>query len=132
MDDNEANRMQQAKDYYNIARIAMEADNCNELMIWGLTDAMTWRGGRNPLLYDSDLTPKPAYYGLHQGLRETSSAPTAISPLPYGKPSATHVVAETYYNLQGQRITSSAANSIYITSQLMSDGSVRNKKVINR
>ena len=132
MDDNEANRMQQAKDYYNIARIAMEADNCNELMIWGLTDAMTWRGGRNPLLYDSDLTPKPAYYGLHQGLRETSSAPTAISPLPYGKPSATHVVAETYYNLQGQRITSSAADSIYITSQLMSDGSVRNKKVINR
>lgn len=73
-----------------------------------------------------------AYYGLHQGLRETSSAPTAISPLPYGKPSATHVVAETYYNLQGQRITSSAADSIYITSQLMSDGSVRNKKVINR
>ena len=55
--------MQQAKDYYNIARIVMEADNCNELMVWGLTDAMTWRGGRNPLLYDSDLTPKPAYYG---------------------------------------------------------------------
>ena len=68
--------MQQAKDYHNIARIAMEADNCNELIVWGLTDAMTWRGGRNPLLYDSDLTPKPAYYGLHQGLRETSSTPT--------------------------------------------------------
>ena len=71
--------MQQAKDYYNIARIAMEADNCNELMVWGLTDAITWRGGSNPLLYDSDLTPKPAYYGLHQGLRETSSTPTRIT-----------------------------------------------------
>ena len=71
--------MQQAKDYYNIARIAMEADNCNELIVWGLTDAMTWRGGSNPLLYDSDLTPKPAYYDLHQGLRETSSTPTRIT-----------------------------------------------------
>ena len=73
------NRMQQAKDYYNIARIAMEADNSNELIVLGLTDAMTWRGGRNPLLYDSDLTPKPAYYGLHQELRETSSTPTRIT-----------------------------------------------------
>ena len=71
--------MQQAKDYHNIARIAMEANNCNELIVWGLTDAMTWRGGSNPLLYDSDLTPKPAYYGLHQGLRETSSTPTRIT-----------------------------------------------------
>ena len=57
----------------------MEADNCNELIVWGLTDAMTWRGDSNPLLYDSDLTPKPAYYGLHQGLRETSSTPTRIT-----------------------------------------------------
>ena len=35
---------------------------------------MTWRKGRNPLLYNSNLTPKPAYYGLQKGLHEASSA----------------------------------------------------------
>ncbi len=54
----------------------MESGNCNELMVWGLTDAMTWRNGKNPLLYDGNLTPKPAYYGIHAGIREGSSVPT--------------------------------------------------------
>lgn len=128
MDDSEANRLQQAKDFYNIVKTAMQADNCNEVMIWGLTDAMTWRNNRNPLLYDGNLNPKSAYYGVHAGLRE-ASATTGVEGLPYGKPSATQVVGEIYYNLQGQRMASPLTDGIYIVSRKMSDGSVQNVKV---
>ena len=128
MDDSEANRLQQAKDFYNIVKTAMQADNCNEVMIWGLTDAMTWRNNRNPLLYDGNLNPKSAYYGVHAGLRE-ASATTGVESLPYGKPSATQVVGEIYYNLQGQRMASPLTDGIYIVSRKMSDGSVQNVKV---
>ena len=69
MDNSETARAQQAKDYYNIAKTAMEAENCDELMIWGLTDGMTWRNGRYPLLFDADLNMKDAYYGTHIAMR---------------------------------------------------------------
>ncbi len=72
-DSSEVNRLQQAKDYYRIAKVAMESGNCNELMVWGLTDAMTWRNGKSPLLYNGDLTPKAAYYGIRAGIRDGSS-----------------------------------------------------------
>ena len=128
MSDNESNRLQQAKDFYNIVKTAMGADNCNEVMIWGLTDAMTWRNGRSPLLYDASLTPKSAYYGVHAAVRETAKA-TGINTLPAGPSSSAQVVSETYYNLQGQRIAAPATDSIYIVSRKMSDGSVVNLKV---
>lgn len=128
MTDNENNRLQQAKDFYNIAKAAMGSDNCNEVMVWGMTDGMTWRNGKNPLLYDANLTPKSAYYGMHAAVREAASA-TGIDSLPSGTDPSAQVVSETYYNLQGQRITAPLTDSIYIVSRKMSDGSVVNLKV---
>lgn len=129
MTDNEDNRLQQAKDFYNIVKNAMGSDNCNELMVWGITDAMTWRHGRCPLLYNADLTPKPAYYGMHAAVRETASA-TGIDTLHTGGNASAQVVAETYYNLQGQRITPPMADSgIYIVCRKMGDGSMVNIKI---
>lgn len=132
MDDNEANRQQQAKDYYNIAKIAMAADNCNEIMVWGLTDAMTWRGNRNPLLYDANLEPKPAYYGMHAALRESSATSTAIPSVGRYSSTATQPLATAYYNLQGQRIVSPLSGGLYIVSHKMSDGSIVNKKMAKK
>lgn len=130
MDDTEANRQQQAKDFYNIAKTAMEADNCNELMIWGLADNMTWRNNRNPLLYDANLNPKEAYYGIHAGIREAAAnAATGITPtsadIRGNQPSAT----ETFYNLQGQKVEHPSERGIYIICQRAGDGSRKAMKV---
>ena len=104
MDNTETNRAQQAKDFYNIAKVAMEANNCNEIMVWGLTDDMTWRNNRNPLLYNGDLTPKDAYYGMHAGVRiGAKEVTTDIDYNPIIKSNVDN--GKAIYNLQGQRLT---------------------------
>lgn len=128
MTDSEANRLQQAKDFYNIAKVAMGAGNCNELTVWGLTDAMTWRGGRNPLLYDGSLNPKPAYYGMHAGVREAAQA-TGIENAQVDGAADAQTVSETCYTLQGQRIASPLPGRICIVCRKMSDGGVVSVKV---
>lgn len=61
---------QQGNAYYQLARIAMRYKNCASLMIWGLSDDLTWRNGKRPLLYDAGLNAKPAYWGVHAALRQ--------------------------------------------------------------
>lgn len=91
-------------------------------------DAMTWRSGKNPLLYDSSLNPKSAYYGVHAGVREVAQA-TGIDYAQTDNATDTKTVSETYYNLQGQRMASPVTDGIYIVSRKMSDGSVVNVKI---
>lgn len=132
VDDSEENRKKQAEDFYRIARTAMSADNCNELMVWGLTDAMTWRPGRNPLLYDGNLNPKPAFYGLRAGLREASDI-TGIDAIPDDEASQTNgesSVTTVYYNLQGQKVTQRRHGQVYIVGKIAKDGSLKYSKVL--
>lgn len=71
IDDTSAKSLQQqADDYYAITRVAMTTDNCTTLMVWGLKDNDSWRSS-NPLLYDSGLSSKPAYWGVHAALSRT-------------------------------------------------------------
>lgn len=37
--------------------------------IWGLSDTLTWRAGEYPLLFNTDLTPKDAYYAVLEGVK---------------------------------------------------------------
>jgi len=37
--------------------------------VWGLSDTLTWRGGEYPLLFNTDLTPKDAYYAVLEGVK---------------------------------------------------------------
>lgn len=37
--------------------------------VWGLTDTLTWRAGEYPLLFNTDLTPKDAYYAVLEGVK---------------------------------------------------------------
>lgn len=67
----------QAQSFYQLARIAMQYSCCSSLMIWGLSDDLTWRTGKRPLLYDADLNPKPAYYGVHAALRQAAGREVA-------------------------------------------------------
>lgn len=38
--------------------------NITSITLWGVNDDMTWRGGEYPLLFNADMTKKPAYYGF--------------------------------------------------------------------
>ena len=101
---------QQGTDYYRLARIAMKYDNCGVLMIWGLTDDMTWRTGRRPLLYDAANQPKPAYWGVHAALRQSVgvelSGIESLSPTAAGSADC--------YDLQGHRVRQCRPGQLYL------------------
>ncbi len=69
----EADLDKQKDEYRRITEIFLENDNCNSMLVWGITDASSWipgvfSGCDDPLLYDAQMQPKPAYYGVLQSL----------------------------------------------------------------
>lgn len=40
--------------------------NLDSITFWGVADNLSWRAEQYPLLYDKDLTPKPAFDGVMQ------------------------------------------------------------------
>ena len=54
---------QQASEYRTIANVMMKYDHCTSLLVWGITDDMSWRAGA-PLLFNSQLEAKPAFFAL--------------------------------------------------------------------
>lgn len=69
-DNSSQSLMKQADDYFAITRAFLAEDNCTTMMVWGLRDNESWRSS-SPLLYDSSLNAKPAYYGVRGALRKT-------------------------------------------------------------
>lgn len=53
----------QAAEYRTIANVMMNYEHCVGLLVWGITDNMSWRGG-DPLLFNSQLGAKPAFFAL--------------------------------------------------------------------
>ena len=64
-----ANLEEQARNYRVITDIVLNNDNCPSLLIWGIKDNDSWREGVNPLLYDSGLGKKKAWYAVRSALR---------------------------------------------------------------
>jgi endo-1,4-beta-xylanase len=65
----------QAAAYDRIVRSCLAVAGCTEITTWGLGDASTWLDGlglfptpTRPLLFDEDLTPKPAYEAVRSAL----------------------------------------------------------------
>jgi hypothetical protein len=89
----------------------MKHDNCKSLLIWGLSDDLTWRTGRNPLLFNSNLTKKPAYWGVHAALREAVDAEeTGNSELQI----TNYKKEDAKFNILGQRVMTLEKGRIYI------------------
>jgi endo-1,4-beta-xylanase len=64
-----ANRNQQAEVYRLVARACAAVKRCTRFGIWGLTDRYTWLAkGANPLPFDFNFRPKPAWTALRQEL----------------------------------------------------------------
>lgn len=56
------NYEKQAEVYRKLFEIFMRhADVIDRVTFWGLSDSRSWRRGQDPLLFDKDLNPKPAY-----------------------------------------------------------------------
>jgi GH35 family endo-1,4-beta-xylanase len=60
----------QKEEYRKLMTVALE-EGVSQVHFWGLRDAdENWRGDENPLLFDKNLNPKPAYYGVKEALTE--------------------------------------------------------------
>ena len=106
-----ANLQKQALDFYSLMHVAMKHDNCKSLMIWGLSDDLTWRTGRRPLLFDSNLSRKPAYWAVHAALRENANAEeTGNNELQI----TNYKKTDTMFNILGQRVKTLEKGKIYI------------------
>ena len=50
-----------------LIRLKKSGVNLTSVTVWGLTDALSWRRRETPLLFDRDLSKKPAYRGFLEG-----------------------------------------------------------------
>lgn len=110
-DMSEQNLALQAQTYYGITRAAMKYDNCQSVMIWGLSDDISWRSSK-PLLFKSDLSKKPAFWGVHAALRQ--AAGQELAGIEQIEDSIPHSVAYGIYTLQGQKVNTMLKGHIYI------------------
>ena len=64
----EAGDYRQAKFYYDYFMMLLDevekGVNINSVTLWGLTDTSSWRKESEPLLFNTDLSPKTAYYAV--------------------------------------------------------------------
>lgn len=44
-----------------LIKLIKKGANITSVTVWGISDGNTWRAGEYPLLFNADLTPKPAY-----------------------------------------------------------------------
>ena len=65
----DADLTEQARNYRVLTDIMLNNENCTNMVIWGLKDNNSWRDHSYPLLYNSGMQPKPAYYAVRSALR---------------------------------------------------------------
>ena len=99
-----ANLEEQARLYRLITDIVLNNDNCPSMVIWGVKDNDSWRTSSNPLLYDSGMGKKPAWYGVRSALRHRTLSSTGIN-----LESCNNITMdETIYDLLGRRVKKSS------------------------
>jgi endo-1,4-beta-xylanase len=61
----------QRRVYRDVVGACVAEPACHAVTVWGVTDAHSWirdAGTEGPLLFDESLAPKPAYFGVLDGL----------------------------------------------------------------
>lgn len=69
----EGNFESQAEQYATVVAACLAVEGCVEITVWGVSDANTWLDavigpGSEPLLFDADYEPKPAYVAFKEQL----------------------------------------------------------------
>ncbi|MDE6646288.1 MAG: endo-1,4-beta-xylanase, partial [Prevotella sp.] len=119
----------QAKEYGAITRVFLRNENCPSMLVWGISDNHSWRQNQ-PLLFDSSLKAKPAYYNVHAQLRlAAEKIDTGIGTVASDTANRklTNVVI---MNLNGQIVET--PKGLVIEKQVFSDGSSKVEKKIYR
>ena len=72
----DAARLQaQAQVYADVLGACLANTNCKSFETWGIFDGDTWiRGDMNPLLFDAQWAPKPAYTAVLSTLQHHAAA----------------------------------------------------------
>ena len=106
-----ANKEEQARMYRMITDIVLKNDNCPSMVVWGIKDNDSWRSGSNPLLYDSGMGKKPAWYGVRSALRHRALS-TGVSEKVIVN--SDKFATAPIYDLQGRKVTSLLKPGLYI------------------
>lgn len=106
-----ANLEEQARLYRMITDIVLNNDNCPSMVIWGVKDNDSWRTNSNPLLYDSGMGKKPAWYGVRSALRHRALS-TGVSEKVIVN--SDKFATAPIYDLQGRKVTSLLKPGLYI------------------
>ncbi len=62
---NEQAHVSQAARYESLMKLFVQyADDILAVQVWGVTDDLSWKANRYPLLFDRKVQPKPAFYSL--------------------------------------------------------------------
>lgn len=91
----------QAEEYRKMTAVMMNFDHCDNIVIWGVTDDMSWRQG-NPLIFRSTLEAKPAFFALRNVLEEAAEAVAAGISDAVARPAGSPFV--DVYDLSGRPV----------------------------
>jgi hypothetical protein len=94
-----------------ITDIVLNNDNCPSMVIWGVKDNDSWRTNSNPLLYDSGMGKKPAWYAVRSALRHRALS-TGVSEKVIVN--SDKFATAPIYDLQGRKVTSLLKPGLYI------------------
>lgn len=120
---------EQARNYRVVTDIVLNNDNCPSMIVWGIKDNDSWRSASNPLLYNSGLGKKPAWYAVRSALRHRYlvQQQTGLSANRQSLPANNH-----YYDLQGRRVTNLVSGSSFLVPRTPGLYIIGSRKVLVR